>query len=248
MAAVLACGDDAVLSHRSAASLLNLLPIGSGRIDVTVTVRRRRPSIAVHETGTLEKADITVCSRIPCTSLARTLIDLAGVVTPRMLHRALEQALVLRIFDRAPLDDALARSNGRRGIGTLRGLLADLADEPPFVRSELERRFIELVRQAGLPPPVVNGFIAGYEVDFHWPAQRLVVETDGRYTHARALAFERDRRRDLDLELAGWHVIRITWRQVTEEPQRVIEILRAWLHWRSPFGRSSGSRPWSSAS
>jgi very-short-patch-repair endonuclease len=124
-----------------------------------------------------------------------------------------------------PLAAALERANGRRGTGTLRRLLADLADEPRFVRSELERRFIALVRRACLPPPVVNGFVAGHEVDFHWSAQRLVVETDGAATHANALAFERDRRRALDLELAGWHVVRISWRQVIDEPHRVTAML-----------------------
>jgi very-short-patch-repair endonuclease len=199
-------------------------------------------------TRTLDDADVASCNRIPCTSLARTLVDLAGVVPPRVLRRALEQALILRIFDRGPLDAALARSNARRGMGTLRRLLAEFAYEPAFTRSELERAFLELVRRAGLPSPVVNAFITGHEVDFHWPAHRLVVETDGGATHANAFAFERDRQRDLDLELEGWHVLRISWRQVIQEPHRVAAILRAWLGWHWLSGRSSGSRPWSSAS
>ena len=97
----------------------------------------------------------------------------------------------------------------------------------PPVRSELERRFLELVRRGRHPSPVVNARIAGHEVDFHWPAQRLIVETDGRATHDTATAFEHDRARDLDLHLAGWQVVRLTWSQVTRQPYRVAALLRA---------------------
>ena len=227
LAAVLACGDRAVLSHRSAAALWGLLPTGSGPIEVTIPLGGgdRRMGIAVHVTRIFDIPYLTECEGIPCTTVARTLLDLAAVGSPRLLRRALEQALFLRIFDRGPLDAALARANGRRGTATLRGLLAELADEPPLLRSELERRFFELVHRAGLPPPIVNGFVAGYEVDFHWPGPRLVVETDGRAAHARVGAFERDRRRSLELELAGWHVVRVTWRQVAEEPAPLMAML-----------------------
>jgi very-short-patch-repair endonuclease len=227
LAAVLACGDHAVLSHRSAATLWGLQPAGSGQIDVTIPPggSRKRRGLAIHVTRALDDVDVTDLEGIPCTSLARTLVDLAAVVNLRSLHRALEQALILRIFDHAPLEAALACANGRRGTGTLRRLLAELADEPPLVRSELERRFLEVVRLARLPPPIVNGFVAGYQVDFHWPAAHLVVETDGRAFHDHALAFERDRQRDLDLALAGWHVVRTGWRQVVEEPHRLIAML-----------------------
>jgi very-short-patch-repair endonuclease len=84
-----------------------------------------------------------------------------------------------------------------------------------------------------LPLPVVNAIVAGHEVDFHWPAYRLVVETDGGGTHTTAIAFERDRRRDLHLELAGWHVIRLSWRQVLEQPESVIALLDSHFR-RSP--------------
>ena len=166
---------------------------------------------------------------IPCTSPARTLVDLAAVATPRALERALERLLILRLFDRTALNNALRRANGRRGTGTLRRLLAELGDEPPPTRNELERRFLDLVREAGLPAPVVNAMVAGHEVDFHWPAQGLIVETDGRATHDTPVAFERDRGRDVDLELAGWHVIRLTWRQLSEEQARVAAMLRTRL-------------------
>jgi very-short-patch-repair endonuclease len=168
---------------------------------------------------------VATCEGIPCTSPARTLVDLAAVATPRELKRALEQSLHLRIFDRRAMDATLGRATGRRGAGMLRRMLDELLDEPPVLKSELERAFLDLVREARLPRPIVNGYVAGHEVDFHWPTERLVVEADGRAAHGHALAFEEDRRRDLELASAGWQVVRVTWRQVTEEPERVTAML-----------------------
>jgi Protein of unknown function (DUF559) len=224
---VLACGDRAVLSHRSAGALWGLLPAASGPIEVTIPLGggRRQPGIFVHVTRIVDLPYMTEFHGIPCTTVARTLVDLAGTVPPRRLRRALEQSVFLNRFDRRELDAALPYASGRRGTDTLRRLLAELADEPDLTRSELERLFLELISVAGLPKPIVNGLIAGYEVDFHWPAQRLMVETDGRAAHAHLGAFERDRRRDLDLELAGWHVVRVTWRQVVEDPRLVTGML-----------------------
>jgi hypothetical protein len=220
-----------VLSHRSAAALWGLHPDAAGPIDVTIPRggSRHRAGITIHTTRLLDPAEVSVREGIRCTSPARTLVDLADVVTPRRLDRALEQSLILRLFDRTALDSALAHATGRRGVGTLRRLVAALADEPAPVRSELERRFLELVHDAGLPPPVVNGLVAGYEVDFHWPAQRLIVETDGGATPDTPYGFRRDRTRDLELELAKWHVVRLTWTQVVEQPTRVAALLRSRL-------------------
>jgi very-short-patch-repair endonuclease len=146
-----------------------------------------------------------------------------------MVERALERAELLRLLDMAALNDVLARATGRLGAGVLRAALAHYAPEQAPARSELERRFLSLVRRAGLPRPVVNTLVAGYEVDFHWPAQRLVVETDGAATHLTRRAFERDRRRDAALQLAGQRVVRFTWRHVTGEPEAVEATLRALL-------------------
>jgi hypothetical protein len=170
--------------------------------------------------------DVTTVEDVPRTSTARTLIDLAGLGSRRLLDRALAQSQVLRVFDLRSIEAALCRATGRRGGRLLRQCLAELADAPAPVRSELERRFLELVAHAGLPRPVVNAVVAGHTVDFHWPAQRLIAETDGRATHDTALGFDRDRRRDLDLGLAGWHVVRFTWRQVVDESARVTALLR----------------------
>lgn len=137
--------------------------------------------------------------------------------------------MILRRVDRRALDAALERANGRRGTGIVRALLNELDDNTPPTRSELERRFLSLIQGDSLPSPVTNGLVNGHEVDFHWPASKLIVETDGRATHDNPFAFERDRQRDLDLSLAGWTVIRITWRQLRDQPDRVIALLRAHL-------------------
>jgi hypothetical protein len=228
MAAVLAVGDGAVLSRRAAAARLGLSPPSSGPIDVTVLRRggRRHKGLAVHVTRSLPDSEITKVENIPCTAWARTLVDLAGVVTKRQLGRALERTLELDLFDLTTMEQALVLSSGRRGIGRLKRVLADLSDEPLPNANIFERRFLELVKAAGLPYPVVNGYIGGHQVDFHWPDRHVAVETDGRETHAHAIAFHRDRDRDLTLTLADWHVIRLTWRQVLNEPERVASALR----------------------
>ena len=231
IAAVLACGDRAAASHRAAGALWDLIPAVAGPVDITVPRggSPRRAGIAIHVTRSLPPAEITRRDGVPCTTWARTLVDLAAVITPRRLERALEQSQILRLFDLSALKGALAGADGRRGTGTLRRLLGELNDEPPFTRNELERRFLDLVREAGLPRPAVNAVVAGHEVDFHWPKQRVVMETDGRGTHDTQIAFERDHRRDLDLELAGWHVIRISWRQLLEQADQVTATLHARL-------------------
>ena len=149
-------------------------------------------------------------------------------LSPDELRKVLERSMVLRVFDRSALGAALDRANGRRGTGNLRRLLEDI-DEPPPTRSELERRFLGLVRSASLPSPITNGLVHGYEVDFHWPDAKVIVETDGRETHDNPFAFERDRSRDLTLKLAEWEVIRISWRQLRDEPDKIVALLRAKL-------------------
>jgi very-short-patch-repair endonuclease len=240
MAAVLACGDDASASHRTSSWLLSLRGAPSGPIDVTVLRGggRRHAGLAVHVTRSLPDSERTSVKGIPCTTWARTLVDLAGVVTERQLQRALERTVELRVFDRDAMHAALANSRGKRGTGRLRRLLAHLLDEAPPTSSELERRFLDLVRTASLPHPTVNGHIGELQVDFNWPDHKLVVETDGRATHGHAIAFHRDRNRDLYLQERGWRVIRLSWRQVVDEPQRVAAMLGRLLA-ELGFGRPS---------
>lgn len=227
-AAVLACGEGALLSHRSAAALWDLIN-DRGPVDVLILRGgpRAQRGLRVHATRSLYPADVVIHQGIRCTSVARTIVDVGAVLAESELRPVLERAIRLRLFDNTEIRATLARANGRRGTGTLRELLDQLEDAP--TRSELERRFLDLIRSASLPSPITNGLVSGYEVDFHWPDARLIVETEGRETHDNPFAFERDRQRDLDLKLGGWEVIRITWRQLKNEPTRIVALLRAKL-------------------
>jgi len=226
MSAVLGSARGAVLSHRSAAAAWDLRQWPAGPVEVTVPRlgARSRPGVVVHGTRHLDQDELTVRDGIPCTTVARTLVDLAAVALPREMKRALEQSLVLHLYDGRAMEAVLSRSNGRRGVKVLRRLLTDLHEPAPTNR-ELERRLLDLIRDANLPLPAVNAHIGEHQVDFHWPEHRLVVETDGHTYHSNPIALARDRRRDLDLELSGWHVLRLGWRQVVHEPGRVKSLL-----------------------
>jgi Protein of unknown function (DUF559) len=232
MAAILACGPGALLSHRSAAALWDLLPTSQSSIDVTAAGHRgrRRSGIRVHSARTLGDVDVAELNAIPCASLARTLLDLAEVVTDGQLERAIEQAEILQLFDGRTLDDVLARATGRRGAPRLRTIVDQHDFEAGITASELENRFLALCTRAGLPLPQANQRIALHDgsvkVDFVWHPLRLIVDTDGHRFHGNAAAFERDRRRDQRLAAAGWQVVRFTWRQVVDRPGEVVAVLR----------------------
>jgi len=164
--------------------------------------------------------------KIPCTTVARTLLDLAAVVSASELARAIEAAEKHRIYDGSEVEAVLARAVGHRGSGRLRAALAAYAGEPPPTRQELERRAFEVFSMAGLPRPGVNILVdtarERLEVDFCWPDRRLIVEADSWEFHGTRAAFERDRRRDQLLAAAGWRVVRVTWRQLRWAPAEVI--------------------------
>jgi hypothetical protein len=187
----------------------------------------------VHRSATLRAQDVTTVDRIPCTTVARTLLDLAEVVDRRSVERAYEQAEVLGILDLVAVEDVLARSSGRRGAPRLRAIVADSNPGVTLTRSELEERLLAICGAAGIPLPRVNAWVpldgGGVEVDFMWPAERLVVETDGHRVHGTRHAFERDRRRDRRLLLAGWRVVRLTWRQLLQDPGEVTETIQTLL-------------------
>jgi very-short-patch-repair endonuclease/predicted transcriptional regulator of viral defense system len=227
MAAVLACGAEAVLSHQSAAALWGIRGTSRAVIDVTVPARGRknRRRIAVHRVRTLHAEDRGAVDGIPVTSVPRTLLDLAEVVAPRALERVFEEAERLRVLDLRAVQSALDRSHGRRGARALRALVAEYRDEPPPTRSELERDFLDLCRDAGLPRPAVNARVGEYEVDMLWRSERLVVEIDGRGFHQARAAFERDRRRDAQLQVDRYRVVRITYRRLTREPRAVADMI-----------------------
>lgn len=223
MAALLACGPGAVLSHHTAARLWELLDENEDDIELTVAARKAksRSGLRVHSSRSLREADVRPRNALWVTVPARTLVDLADVASDRDLERATAQALTRRMVDPRRLLAEIADLQGRRGVVRLRRLL-DGSDPPAMTRSEAEERFLALVREAELPPPRVNARLHGYEVDFHWPRQGVVVEVDGYQFHSSRDAFERDRRRDADLQSQGLSVLRVTWRQVVQEPYATV--------------------------
>ena len=225
MAAVLACGEGAVLSHRSAAALWHLLPqpAKQGPIDVTVPRSRstHRPGIRIHRAGSLRPDEATKLRGIPITTPARTLLDLAAIVTLRELEQATAQALARSLARRSALLSLVAGHRGRSGTRSLRALL-DAHERPALTRSEAEERLLAVIRKAQLPTPDVNVRLGPYEVDFLWRDAGLVVEVDGFAFHSDRVRFEADRRRDGELAARGFTVIRVTWRQIAEEPEAVL--------------------------
>ena len=225
MAAILACGPNAVLSHRSAAALWALVEGRSRDVDVTAPGRTRsgQAGIRLHRVHRLSREDRLVRDGIHVTTVARTLLDLAEVVTAQALNRAVGHAGRLHRLDLGAIERLCARSPGRRGLKPLR---AALATYEPLTRSELERHFLDVCQEAGLPKPAVNTHAAGFEVDALWQQQQLIVELDGFEFHSSREAFEQDRKRDATLLLAGYRVLRFTWRRVYDEPQEVVAIVR----------------------
>ena len=232
LAAVLACGDSACLSHRPAASLHELRPIPSGPVDVTVECngRRRQSRLRVHKTARFHPDDRAFRHGIPVTSLARTLLDLAEVVPANQLRRALQQAQRLEIFDLGAMSKLCERSRGRHGLKPLRAALLEFTGPPPITRSEFEEMFVDFAATFEIKPrPVMNAIVLGEEVDALWREQRLIVELDSRSFHDNPAAFETDRARDMLLQVAGYRVLRITYRRLVERPEEVADAIRALL-------------------
>lgn len=231
MAATLAAGDGAVLSHRSAAALWRLAKPG-GPVEVTVPStagRAARRGLIVHRTSSLLRVEAVTQEGIPTTSVARTLIDLAEVISRRELERALDEAQFLRRLDRRAVRAALAAHPGRTGAKRLGRTLEEHVLGTTRTGEGLEERFFGLCRAAGIPDPLVKPRIGPYEVDFLWPEARLVVETDDRASHERNVTYESDRERDAYLDDAGYRVRRFTWRKVTQTPDAVVRTVRRLL-------------------
>lgn len=199
LAAVFACEPGALLSHGSAAWLWGLYRHPPATLDVTVPTRRhRRNGLRIHH-AKLAVADRRERDGIPVTSVARTLLDQAARVSAQGLERLLERSEELELFDLREVDELLGRAGGHPGGGRLRRALAIYRDEPAFVRSRTEKRFLETVRRAGLPPPATNINVSGFELDAYWERERFAVELDVFETHGTRAAFERDRLRRM-----GW--------------------------------------------
>jgi very-short-patch-repair endonuclease/predicted transcriptional regulator of viral defense system len=234
MAAVLAYGPDAVLSHRSAAGIWGLRPDNRPNVEVSIPRGgiRPRPGIDVHASGTLTPDDVTVHDGIPVTTVARTLVDLGDVANRRAVETAVEQAEVLRLFDQHAIEQAIRRASNRQGPALLTSVLEDLARGQTLTESELEEAFLAIVREAGLPDPEANTWMTlpdgtPARIDFLWRPQRLAVEIDGHPFHRTRQSRERDARRDQLMRLAGYEPLRFTGRQVSEDRQWVAETVLA---------------------
>jgi hypothetical protein len=192
MAAVLACGEGALLSHRDAAMLWNLRQTDRTAIDVTVAGarRRRRSRIAVHSTAEIHADDRAEVDGIPVTSIARTLLDLAEVVPAEHLRRAYEAAERRELLDMQAVRELITRSSGRRGLPALLALLDYDPREAVESKSDLESRFLDLVREACLPLPQLNVLVEDFQIDAYWPEARLVVELQSweHHGHGRPLS------------------------------------------------------------
>jgi very-short-patch-repair endonuclease len=236
LAAVEACGPGAVLPHVSAAALLKLRATSAHEVHVTIPAGRpllRLPGVRCHRAA-LAPQDVIEEEGIRVTSVARTLLDLASVLSPPALERAAKQAVIERAFNMREIEGLLSRSRGRRGIRRLREVLArgDLsADDVPL--STLEARFATLCAESGLPKPEINRYILlGDEyhlVDFLWRRERVVVETDGSRYHSTGWQRDRDVRRDELLGRHGYGHARFTDCDIEQRHQEAIRTVRTLL-------------------
>jgi very-short-patch-repair endonuclease len=224
MAAVLACGEGACLSHHSAAAIWGFRP-GTATADVDVTITGAhcgaRQSVRLHRVIYLPTADATRRHTIPITIPARTLLDIAPELDARELERAFDEALVRGVITLSSVDAMLARNPRRRGCVRIRAM-AEASRGTTMTRSAAEELFLGLVRRARLAHPEVNARLGRFEVDFLWREAGLVVEVDGYAFHRSRGAFERDRQRDGELGHAGYQVMRVTWRALKQEPEALL--------------------------
>lgn len=223
LAAVMATGNDGLLSHRAAAALWGLGRPPAEPFDVTTARRTREGSAGIRLHRVRRPPEATKIKGIPVTTVPRTLLDLAATAPASELERAVREAHAVRAVRAGELNAFVDRVANRPGAPALRQALG----RSSTTRSALERAFLALCRRAGLEPPEINQIAAGLEVDFVWPDRGIVVETDGAATHATRHGFERDRERDATLARAGMRVLRFCDRQITRRPAEVVETLSA---------------------
>jgi len=219
MAALLACGEGAALSHRTAATIWGLVTGPTLPVDVTTSTDhgRKHRQITTHRT-LLVPLDAVVRDDLRVTTPSRTTVDLAATLKGRALREVVERAQDLRRFDPIDVRDALARAPRRPRSRRLHDLITVMSPDDDNARSHLERLFLALTRKAKLPKPTANHEIAGRRRDFAWPVERLVVETDGYRYHSSRAARRRDNRRDRQLTAVGWRTVRFTYEEVAFEP------------------------------
>jgi hypothetical protein len=228
MAAVLAL-DPSVASPLSAGWLWGLLRSQPGTVHLTSrSPRPGKRSFVVHRSD-LAAVDRAIKDGIPVTSLSRTILDLAVDSHPKTVARQIERADEAKVFDLREMRGLLDRSKGHRGEPKVRAALDTYRPERKFTRSGFERRFLEVVREPGLPEPAMNVFVAGHELDAYWEEARFGAELDTYETHGSRLSFEDDRVRDDDFLLAGIDTTRVTETRLERKPDAVVESLRRHL-------------------
>ena len=225
-AATLAAGDGAVLSHTSAAALWGLI---QSRQSVEVTVptragRKRRRGLTIHRTSSLPDHETTVRDGIPVTSLARTVLDLSTVFERRQLEKVLDEAAYLRLYDDITVSRVIEEHPKR--AARLRACIEEHVIGTTRADEGLEERFFMLCRRYGLPDPLVHAPVGPYEVDFVWPAARVIVETDDRASHLRAASFERDHRKTAYLQDLDYDVRRVTSRMLDRDGAGVMNAIK----------------------
>jgi very-short-patch-repair endonuclease len=228
LAAVLS-NEPAVASHRTAAWIWGLLRTRPGTFHLTAPTRRHRKKLVVVHFARLEAEDVGTVNGIPVTSPARTVLDLAPDESRRDLGRLLRRADDNELLDRRRFEGLLARASGHPGRAKLAAALRAYKPETAVLRSNLEKRFRDLVLAAGLPRPQTNVAVEGYELDAYWEAEGFAVELDVYATHGSPTSFEADREREDDLLLAGIELIRVTDVRLDREPRETIARVAAHL-------------------
>jgi len=246
MAAGLALGDGAVLSHRSAAALWGLRGEGEGPIHVTLSSKSRHvPGIRRHSSRVLPPDEVTVEFGIPVTTVPRTIFDCAAGGDVDLVESLLRQAEYGKRWDALSLPHLLDRYPRRRGCRTVKLALARLEESPAGpAESPLEEKFLPFLRAYGLPIPRLNEWIElggkRYKVDCRWPGTKEIVELDSWEAHGTRSAFREDRERDRRLRVAGYGLTRLSWAQLDDEPAAIAADLRALLNIRSSVIAYSG--------
>jgi very-short-patch-repair endonuclease len=248
-AALLAVGDGAVLSHQTAVVIWRLIPVGFAPAQIHLTVVGRdsaKPAgIVVHRTRRLHRRDLRIEQRLPLTSPARTILDLADVLPIGELEKILDEGIASKIVRLTQVEEVLARSGqGRHGAPALQSLVDERRSGKATgrTRSEGERRFFELLRAAQLPLPEKNAPIHGFTADFLWRDEGVVVEFDSYQFHSTKSAFERDHRKDAVFKANHLDVTRITWEQMEDEPYAIVARLAKTLTERTCAGAGSSLR------
>ena len=222
MAAVVACGPDAVLSHTAAAAVWDIGPWPTGKVHVTApSMHARGSGVALHRA----QVERVAHDGFPVTTVARTLADLASLLSLQRLELAFERGERLRLLD---VDDVASEAKGRRGARKVRAILSSLTAPEP-TRSRFEQRLRGLCKRHNLPLPAQNVTVAGEDVDAYWQGTNLVVELDSWEFHKTRRAFERDRQKAAALERSGVRVLRFTWNQLTRDEPDVAVTIRGGL-------------------